>query len=115
MTLRRLRVLLERLPPESATMTAIRNAAPALPKAGDLAKAPWSALEVLVATLINENRLWRHEQTLRNTVKGQKQPDEPELLRMPGDDKAKDSQGKPRTPLTLDQADWLFRHINGLN
>lgn len=115
MSFRRLRVLIERLPPESATMTAIRNAAPALPKSGDLAKAPWTALEVLVGTLINENRLWRHEQTLRNIAKGQKQPDTPEMLRMPGDDKAKDSSGRSREPLTLDQADWLFRHINGLN
>ncbi|TYK45154.1 hypothetical protein [Actinomadura decatromicini] len=115
MSFRRLRVLLERLPPESATMTAIRNAAPALPKPGDLAKAPWSALEVLIGTLVNEHRLWRYEQTLRNLPKGQKKPDEPELLRMPGDDKAKNSKGRPRAPLTLDQADWLFRHINGLN
>jgi hypothetical protein len=115
MTLRRLRVLLERLPPESATMTAIRNAAPALPKGGDSAKAPWSALEVLVGTLVNEHRLWRYEQTLRNTGKGQSKPKEPEMIRMPGDDKPKDGKGQPRPALTPDQADWLFRHINGLN
>lgn len=96
-------------------MTAIRNAAPALPTGGDSAKAPWSALEVLVGTLVNEHRLWRYEQSIRNTPKGAKKPDEPPLLRMPGDDKAKDSNGKPRAPLTVDQADWLFRHINGLN
>jgi hypothetical protein len=61
--LRRLRVLIEHLPPESATKTAIRNSIPAeeLERAGegrpDLA--PWSGTETLLAAVKDEIRLLR--------------------------------------------------------
>jgi hypothetical protein len=64
LSLRRLRVLIQHLPPESATKTALRNAAP--PEALDRASgeyrpdmAPWSGVEVLLAGLKDEVRLLR--------------------------------------------------------
>jgi hypothetical protein len=64
MSLRRLRVLIEHLPPESATKTAIRAATPPEVMAQvsedhrpDLA--PWSGTEILLAGLKDEVRLLR--------------------------------------------------------
>lgn len=64
MSLRRLRVLIQHLPPESATKTALRNAAPA-PVDGapsdyrpDLA--PWSSVEMLLAAVRDELVLSRN-------------------------------------------------------
>lgn len=59
MTWRRLRVLIERLPPQSATMTAIRRDSP--PPSGEQEQRDpdagrWSQLEMLVAALIDEVR-----------------------------------------------------------
>lgn len=58
LTWRRLRTLIEGLPPESATWTAIRNATP-VDELADLAeesepeKAPWSRQEMLTAQLVD--------------------------------------------------------------
>ncbi|MFB7115739.1 hypothetical protein [Streptomyces sp. NPDC056291] len=65
MSLRRLRVLIEHLPPESATKTAIRNATPAevMERASEGARpdlAPWSGVETLLASLKDEVTLLRH-------------------------------------------------------
>jgi hypothetical protein len=54
-------VLVDQLPPESATVTAIRNAIPEdeLEKRrqdSDASRAPWSVVEGLLATLIDEVR-----------------------------------------------------------
>ncbi|GGX26942.1 hypothetical protein [Streptomyces chryseus] len=63
MSLRRLRVLIQHLPPESATKTALRNAQPAVLDAAraeyrpDLA--PWSGVEMLLAAIKDEIRLSR--------------------------------------------------------
>jgi hypothetical protein len=57
---RKLAVFLEHLPPESATMTALRaergEQAEEAIMAADPADAPWSAAEMLIATLIDEVR-----------------------------------------------------------
>jgi hypothetical protein len=56
---RKLLVLIGHLPPESTLNTAIRNSMPAeevLANFGDPEKAPWSPLESLVASLIDEVR-----------------------------------------------------------
>lgn len=56
---RKLLVLVEHLPPESALNTAIRNDLPEdnlARRAGDPVKAPWSTLESLMAALIDEVR-----------------------------------------------------------
>lgn len=57
MSLRRLRVLLEHLPPESATKTALRAAAPAearqAPRNPRPDLAPWSNGEMLLASIVD--------------------------------------------------------------
>lgn len=60
--IRRLRILIDHLPPESATKTAIRNAI--TPEQAEVSrgeshpeKAPWSNLEMLVAAMRDEMRL----------------------------------------------------------
>jgi hypothetical protein len=64
MSIRRLRVLIEHLPSESATLTAIRRSMPVseLERATEEHRpdlAPWSGTEVLLATLTDEVRLLR--------------------------------------------------------
>lgn len=63
-SVRKLGVLIDGLPPESATLTALRNAAPeatgnssAAPH--DAAEDRWSSMEMLLATLIDELRFMR--------------------------------------------------------
>jgi hypothetical protein len=56
---RKLLVLVEHLPPEAALNTAIRNLMPEdklAENAGDPTKAPWSAAETLLASVIDEIR-----------------------------------------------------------
>jgi hypothetical protein len=64
MSLRRLRVLIEHLPPESATKTALRNSVPVeeLERATGESRpdlAPWSGTEILLASVKDEVRLLR--------------------------------------------------------
>lgn len=64
MSLRRLRVLIEHLPPESATKTALRNSIPAevLERSSGEGRpdlAPWSGTETLLAQVKDELRLLR--------------------------------------------------------
>lgn len=115
--MRWLRVRLQHLPPESATMTALRNANPGGLGGGDPSKGPWSQLETLIGSLVNEVRLMRHEANLSRVGKGQKAPKQPELIPLPGaeSEDPKKRGRQRRKPLTLEQADWLFDRINGLN
>jgi hypothetical protein len=104
---RRLRILIEHLPPESATMTAIRNAHPDQVGAGkDPAEGRWSQTEMLLAQLVDELRLLRWLTLSINAEKGSR-PEPPEPLPRPG------VQGK-KPKLTGQQYDFLWRHINGL-
>jgi hypothetical protein len=62
MSLRRLRILIEHLPPESHTKTAMRRAAPPadMAQATEDARpdlAPWSGAEMLLAALLDAVRL----------------------------------------------------------
>lgn len=62
---RKLLVLIDHLPPESALNTALRNATPEemlAANAGDPAQARWSTMESLTATLIDEvrNLVWSY-------------------------------------------------------
>lgn len=64
LSLRRLRVLIEHLPPESATKTGLRNAIPVeeLARSADEGRpdlAPWSGTETLLAAVKDEIRLLR--------------------------------------------------------
>lgn len=109
MTWRRLRMLIERLPPESATMTALRlaNPRPAGDDGPDPATGRWSQSEVLLASAVDELRYLRHENRRMN---GDKKSKPPEPIRRPGVvDKSK------KNKLSDDQYDWLYRHINGLD
>jgi hypothetical protein len=102
-------VLIEHLPPESATMTALRNANPdSVSEDGpDPAKGRWSQVEVLLASAVDELRYLRHEYRKMNGDKRSKAPDP---IRRPGVvDKSKKNE------LSEDQYDWLYRHINGLD
>lgn len=96
MTARRLRVLIQRLPPESATMTAIRNAMTDEELAeqaakGQPEKAPWSQLEQLVAVVADRIAGLTYAYTAANTQKGKK-PSVPEPIRRPGAQPAKTKQ-----------------------
>jgi hypothetical protein len=110
---RRLRVLLQHLPPESATWTALRNAAPEEELAeqaeqGEPERDRWSKLEHLVATVAD--RLARVEYVLicANTDKKSKRPAAPEPIRRPGS-----RPPRPKPKLTDTSADRLFQLING--
>lgn len=113
MSWRRLRVVIEHLPPESHTMTALRNAMPeeelaARAERGDPEKGRWSQLDQLLAGVYD--RLGRIEYVLvcAHTDKKSKRPDPPEPLPRPG--------GKPRPQKqqpTEAGTEFLFRLING--
>lgn len=112
MTWRRLRVLIEHLPAESHTMTALRNElsddelAEQADK-GEPEKGRWSQLEQLTASLLDAVRRLEYVTICANTEKG-KQPQPPDPTPRPG---AKARRAKPK--LSDEQAERLFRIING--
>lgn len=113
MSWRRLRVLIQHLPPESATMTALRNAMTDEELAeqaakGDPEKARWSQLEQLVAVVADRVARVEHVLICANTDKKSKRPDPPEPIRRPG---VKPLRRKAK--LTQSSADRLFQLING--
>lgn len=110
MTARRLRVLIQRLPPESATMTAIRNALSPEELAeqadkGEPEKAPWSQVEQLLAVIADRVAGLTYAYTAANTQKGKK-PSVPEPIRRPGGKRA-----KPKQQMSEAQADLLFEML----
>lgn len=113
MSWRTLRVLVEHLPPESATMTALRNSltdeqiAEQADK-GEPEKAPWSQLEQLVAGLSDAVRRLEYVTILANSDSKSKKPDPPEPIPRPG---AKPR--KPKSALSDRSAEVLFKLING--
>jgi hypothetical protein len=113
MSARRLRVLIQRLPPESATWTAIRNAmspeeVATQADAGEPEKGQWSQQEQLLALVAD--RLARVEWVLWcvNIEQKSKRPNPPEPIRRPG---AKPRKAKAK--LTGNSADRLFQLIRG--
>lgn len=114
MSWRRLRVLIQHLPPESHTMTALRNAMPDEELAeqaekGEPEKGRWSQVEQLLALLAD--RIARVEYVLicANTEKKRDRPDPPEPIARPGAKPPK----KQTAELTEQSAETLFRLING--
>lgn len=104
-------MLIEHLPPESATMTALRNANPGSVSedGADPAEGRWSQAEILMASAVDELRNLRYVYTLTKAGKGKK-PTAPEPIPRPGVERK-----KPRkTRMSDAQADFLWRHINGL-
>ncbi|GGW80870.1 hypothetical protein [Streptomyces griseoloalbus] len=113
MSWRRLRILIQHLPPESATWTALRNSMDpdelaAQADKGEPEKARWSQLEQLVAVVADrvahlEWALWTV-----NIQQKSKRPDPPEPIRRPG---ARPRKAKAK--LNENSADRLFQLIQG--
>lgn len=113
MSFRKLRVLIQGLPPESATMTALRNAHPGdLATDADATKGQWSQGNMLRAQLIDDVRLLRWVMQTIHSKEGNG-PDQPEPLPRPGVSGASGEKSKPR--MSAAQSEFLFRHINGLD
>jgi hypothetical protein len=113
MSWRRLRVLIQQLPPESATWTAMRNALTDDELAeqadeGEAEKDRWSKAEQLLAAVVDRLARVEHVLICANTDKKSKRPEPPEPIRRPG---AK----PPRPKAKLDEAgaEVLFKLING--
>jgi hypothetical protein len=80
-------VLVDHLPPEGALNTAMRNATPAEQLdmlGGDPAQAPWSTLETLVASLVDELRTFSWMYMKVHSKSNAQQPDP---IRRPGSQK----------------------------
>ncbi|MFE9432311.1 hypothetical protein [Streptomyces sp. NPDC006640] len=113
MSWRRLRVLIQHLPSESATWTALRNSLSAEELAeqsekGEPEKGRWSQSDHLLAVIAD--RVARLEYVLIsvNTEQKSKRPKAPEPIRRPG---AKSVQAKQQ--MSDLQANTLFTLING--
>lgn len=113
MTARRLRVLIQRLPPESATWTALRNAMPPgeLEKQADKGepeKGRWSQQDQLLAAVYDRLSQIQYVLTCVNTEKKSKWPDPPVPMRRPGA-----GPKKTRAQLTENSAETLFQLLHG--
>ncbi|MEV4739790.1 hypothetical protein [Streptomyces sp. NPDC049555] len=112
MSWRQLRVLLEHLPPESATMTALRNAAPAADldaqaEGADPSRGRWSQTELLLAQAIDALNRLTHYYALVNTSGGKK-PEAPPPVPRPGI-----AATPARRRISDAAAETLFQIING--
>jgi hypothetical protein len=106
MSWRRLRVLVQHLPPESATWTALRNAMPEEELAkqadkGEPEKGRWSQLEQLMAANIDVSRRIEHVLICANS-KGRR-PEAPKPVRRPGA-----RPPRPKSQLSEAGANFLF-------
>ncbi|MBB1253168.1 hypothetical protein H3146_07260 [Streptomyces sp. OF3] len=115
MTWRRLRVLIQHLPPESHTMTALRNAMPAeelteAQESGDATKGRWSQAEQLLATIADRVAALEHITVLAHSDGKGRKPEPPKPIPRPG---VQDRSRKPRVRLTEQGAERLFQLING--
>lgn len=113
MTPRRLRVLLENLPSESATWTALRNSLSDEELAeqaekGEPERARWSQMEQLLAAVVDGLRRVEYVLILANSDGKARKPKPPEPIRRPG---AKPPRPKPQ--LTDQSREMLFRLIKG--
>lgn len=102
-------MLIEHLPPESATMTALRNAHPeSVTEDGpDPAEGRWSQVEMLLADVVDELRNLRYVYTASQSEKN-KNLTPPDPIRRPGV-----QPKRKKNELSDAQYDWLYRHING--
>ena len=108
LSLRKIGVFVDHLPPESATVTALRNSVTpevaAMSGVGaDPAAAQWSVAEMLQATMIDELRQFRHMYLQAHSDRPLGPPPEP--LARPG------VGGKKRSKLTLKQRAMLDPRI----
>lgn len=112
MSWRRLRILIQHLPSESHTMTALRNQLTDEELAeqadrGEPEKGRWSQLEQLTASLVDATRRVEYVLICANSEKS-KWPKPPEPIARPGA-KAR----KPKPAMSDAAAETLFRMING--
>lgn len=93
-------------------MTALRNANPDTVgnDGSDPAEGRWSQTEMLLAALVDDMRYLRWNYVSAHVDKGRR-PDKPDPIPRPGVAR-RDRRSKGR--LSEEQADFLFRHINGL-
>ncbi|MFE0647507.1 hypothetical protein ACFVZH_02800 [Streptomyces sp. NPDC059534] len=113
MSSRRLRVLIQSLPPESATMTALRNALPAedyerQARGGKPEEGRWSMAEQLLAGISDGIRDLQYILVVANSDGKGRKPRRPEPIRRPGV-----APKQQREPMTDAAADRLFQLING--
>lgn len=113
MSSRRLRVLIERLPPESATMTALRNAMSpeeyeAQARKGRPEEGRWSMAEQLLAGITDSLHQLEYILVSVNSDGRGRKPKRPEPMRRPGV-----APKKTESRLTDRGAETLFRLING--
>jgi hypothetical protein len=106
-------VFIEHLPPESHTMTALRNdltpeQLAAQADKGEPEKARWSQLEQLVAAAHDAIRRLEWTLICLNVDKKSKRPDPPEPMRRPGA-----GPRKKRAHLTEKSADRLLQLLQG--
>ncbi|WP_344028861.1 hypothetical protein [Streptomyces luteireticuli] len=105
-------MLIEHLPPESATVTALRNAADdadldAEADRSDPSQGCWSQTELLLAQLTDAVSHLAHLYTLVNTNGGTR-PEPPQPVPRPGIRRT-----PARSRMTPDTAETLFQIING--
>jgi hypothetical protein len=113
MTWRQLRVLIMHLPPESHTMTALRNAMSAedfqkQAQDGEPEKGRWSQSEQLLASIADGVRDLQYITVIANSDGKGRKPKRPEPMRRPGV-----GGPKKREALTDQHAEFLFNMING--
>lgn len=112
MTWRQLRVLIQHLPPESHTMTALRNGLTPEEleeqgRNGQPEKGRWSMTEQLLAGVTDSLRSLEYILTVANSSGKGPKPKRPEPMRRPG------VAGKKPAALSTPAAEVLFRLING--
>lgn len=108
-----MRVLIQRLPAESVTMTALRNLLSDEELAeqaekGEPEKGRWSQLEQLTASVLDAVRRLEHVYICSHVEHKRDQPEPPEPTRRPG--------AKPRRPkaaMSDQAAERLFQFIRG--
>ena len=89
-------------------MTARRVAEPDRVSDGDPAEGPWSQVEVLLASLLDETRFLRWETAVSRLEKGKQRPPPPQPTPRPG---VEHRQVKKTIPAHV--AEFLFQHMNG--
>lgn len=113
MSWRRLRVLIQHLPPESATWTALRNSLSPVELAeqaekGEPEKGRWSQEEQLLATVVDAVRRLEWVLLCSNIEKKSQRPEPPEPMRRPGA-----GPRKKKAQLTDKSANRLFELLQG--
>lgn len=109
MTPRRLRVLIQNLPPESATWTALRNSLTPeqlaeQAESGEPEKARWSQTEQLLAAAVDALRRLEHITIAANSDGKHTLPDPPEPIRRPGA-----APKRARAPIPEAGAEFLLK------